>query len=221
MNRVVSPTGITYEEYPITFIRRVMTAEERPQFDHLLQQYRAYCLSPGQRCPLVTVDMCIVYLDEHDHAYVPLGLFDKKRMTVAGHEERLVGAVISGGHVEARDDVDLVSAALREIKEEFHIVDFVVTLTPVAEFTYLDADPRNRILTHLFVGVTRQRPKPTNELQQVSLIKLQQLEQIVNDPQSKVPFPDGKEYDLILGHRDKIFFALRYLRHMQSQLGLH
>jgi|SaaInlStandDraft_4_1057021.scaffolds.fasta_scaffold00658_16 8-oxo-dGTP pyrophosphatase MutT (NUDIX family) len=204
-----APSGIVYESFPIMFIQKMVRSEDdKESINKQIQLYKENCISDEQRCPLVTVDMLLFYEDPSGKLYVPIGQFDKVKTVLSGGTQRITGAVMSGGHVEASEDPDIPTTAYRELEEEFGITEYKVPLQLVIEYTHMNVDPRNRLITHIFVGVTKQKPHPTEEMSKVALVPAKELYDIIRDPTKKVTFPDGTTLDFVLGHRDKIYCAM-------------
>jgi len=165
------------------------------------------------RSPLVAVDVLPVIFKERI-PHVPIGLFDKTKMTYRGEKERICGAVMCGGHVEnggyakpgelpAEGDLTIYDAAKKELEEELHITKFdeEYPLKQVGLFDYTASDPRNRIITNLFTGLALEEPQISDEIQKVRLISVEDLKAAIDKNLIEI---DGKEYEFVLGHRYKI-----------------
>jgi len=204
----ISPSGITYNADPIVLIE----CKEKPDdFDSIMDLY-GKIIPKDQRCPQVAVDDILIWIDDNGHKFIAIGLFDKTKPTIYG-SKRIVGAVMTGGHVEVKTnngekpDFNITSAVMKEIREEFNVTEFINPPTPIIEYAYMEADPRNRYITHVFISATFQKPTPSNELTKIALVPFDDLVKIIKND-GEVNFGNEK-HKFILGHRDKLYCALK------------
>jgi ADP-ribose pyrophosphatase YjhB (NUDIX family) len=191
--------------------------EEIDEETRLIELYVRHESNTG-RCPLLTVDCLVIYEDPTTHVKsVVIGLFDKVKPTISGHKERICGAVMPGGHVESghknAGDTSILKAVYKEIDEEIGVTHFVEEPKLAVVYDVMTADPRNRIVTNIFIALTYQMPKVSEEISSLRLVPVQELfDGVIN----KVPGVtiDGEFKRFVLGHDNKILIAMQHPRFM-------
>jgi 8-oxo-dGTP pyrophosphatase MutT (NUDIX family) len=200
-----------YTDFQITYYQRTDCTEGlpeawMPQLLKTIPNFHSKRPDVKARTPNVTIDNLCLFKNDKGEVCTILGFFDKEFQG-----KRLKGFVLSGGHVEYHEDVDLKQCALRELEEEFHIPSSdLIKSKPVALFDDPFRDIRNRYVSMVFVHWINGAPKPSEEHKVLKIIPLDTLQDLIRmDAGLTVDENSTERFGFLHGHDSMLNVLLK------------